>query len=101
MTRKLCPGEGRGPSREIASTQLGGDGLPPAQEYADFSTMVRKLAGLVPATIGWTPDHFWNATPFELAAIFAVFAENERGRLGQAPLGPTQFEKLKETFPDG
>jgi hypothetical protein len=58
-----------------------------------------KLAGLVPAITGWTPDQFWKATPAELAAIFAALAENDAGH--QTPLNSAQFEKLKERLSDG
>jgi len=59
------------------------------------------LAGLVPATTGWTPDQFWRATPAELAAIFAVFAEIDAGQQAAVPLDSAQLEKLKEIYPDG
>jgi len=55
------------------------------------------LAGLVPATTGWTPDQFWHATPAELATIFAVLAGNDVVR----PVDAKQLEILKESFPDG
>ncbi|NCN84135.1 MAG: phage tail assembly chaperone [Sphingomonadales bacterium] len=66
-----------------------------------FGTLVFQLSGTVSAVLGWTPEQFWNATPAELAAIFAAFSENTPGHQNQAPLGITQLEKLKETFPDG
>ncbi|WP_430428074.1 phage tail assembly chaperone [Parasphingorhabdus sp.] len=55
---------------------------------------------MVSGICGWTPDQFWNATPTELAAIFAAFADNGSGQFGHAPPGADQLAKLKETFPD-
>ena len=37
-----------------------------------FAAGAGRLAGLVPRLLGWRPDDFWNATPAELAAIFAT-----------------------------
>lgn len=37
-----------------------------------FAATAARLAGLVPRLLGWRPDDFWNATPTELAAIFAT-----------------------------
>ena len=36
-----------------------------------------RLAGQIPRLLAWRPDDFWNATPAELAAIFA--AEEQPG----------------------
>lgn len=65
-----------------------------------FAVSAFKLAGMVSGICGWTPDQFWNATPTELATIFAAFADNGPGQIGQMPLGADQLAKLKEIFPD-
>ena len=36
---------------------------------ARFAATAGRLAGQVPALLGWTPDAFWRATPAELAAV--------------------------------
>jgi hypothetical protein len=41
-----------------------------------FAASAGRLAGLVPRALGWRPDEFWNATPAELAAIFAAPDDN-------------------------
>lgn len=41
-------------------------------EDLSFATVAGKLAGIVPRTLGWGPQAFWDATPAELAAIFAA-----------------------------
>ena len=37
-----------------------------------FAAGTTRLAGIVPRLLGWRPDEFWQATPAELAAIFAA-----------------------------
>jgi hypothetical protein len=37
-----------------------------------FTAAARRLAGIVPRTLGWLPRDFWEATPAELVAIFAA-----------------------------
>jgi hypothetical protein len=37
-----------------------------------FAAGALRLAGLIPRLLAWRPDDFWNATPAELAAIFAA-----------------------------
>ena len=39
-----------------------------------FAEAARELAGRSALLLGWRPDEFWNATPAELAAIFAALA---------------------------
>jgi len=65
-----------------------------------FRTTASQLAGFVPATIGWTPDQFWAATPAELASIFTAFANISSPNSTAQSLDQTQFEKLKEQHPD-
>lgn len=67
----------------------------------DFRTSAARLAGLIPATIGWSPDQFWNATPAELAAILNTLSTASRADQGAEPLDKTQLEKLKETLSHG
>jgi len=93
--------EGGSPSPIGSAEEISGDGPLPSQGHADFATAAQKLAGLVPATTGWTPDQFWKATPAELAAIFAVFAGNDAGHHAAVPLDSAQLERLKEIYPDG
>ncbi|WP_347302746.1 phage tail assembly chaperone [Croceibacterium sp. TMG7-5b_MA50] len=38
---------------------------------SSFTAVAARLAGLVPAVLGWRPDEFWTATPAEVAAILA------------------------------
>jgi hypothetical protein len=44
----------------------------PGPEPATFGDGARRLAGLIPALLGWRPGEFWDATPAELAAILAA-----------------------------
>jgi hypothetical protein len=60
-------------------------------ERERFADGARRLAGLVPRTLGWRPGEFWNATPAELAAILAP-AEVLDG----APFGRTELTALME-----
>ncbi len=67
----------------------------------DFRTSSAKLAGLIPATIGWTPDQYWNATPAELAGILNVFSAASSTEHSTEPLTQTQLEQLKDTLNHG
>ena len=75
--------------------------LRPAQGHCHFAGVAGNLAGLLPATLGWTADQFWKATPAELAAIFAAFSGSDADHQPAVPLGIEQLEQLKEIFPDG
>ena len=94
----MCPREGGDPSPVGSADDLFRDGPPPSRGHTYFASSIEKLSGTVSAVLGWTPDQFWQATPAELATIFAVFAGSGPGHV---PLGTEQLEKLKETFPDG
>ena len=61
-----------------------------------FAAGAARLAGLVPRLLGWRPDEFWNATPAELAAIFA---SDEPA--GGVPLSRGELEALIERDRDG
>ena len=56
-----------------------------------FVASAGRLAGLVPRLLGWRPADFWNATPAELAAIFAA-AEQPAGE----PLTRGELDALME-----
>jgi hypothetical protein len=56
-----------------------------------FAAVAVRLAGLVPRALGWRADDFWNATPAELAAIFAVDEQS-----GGAPLTRGELAALLE-----
>lgn len=71
-----------------------------------FAAGARRLAGMVPSTLGWRPGDFWEATPAELAAILAVLrpfggirAEDER-EWGE-PLSRSELAALMEHEGDG
>ena len=40
-----------------------------------FADAARRLAGQAALLFGWRPHEFWNATPAELAAIFAALGD--------------------------
>lgn len=67
----------------------------------DFRTSAAHLAGLISATIGWTPDQYWNATPAELAAILNALSAAGSAHQSTEPLNKTQLEKLKDTLSHG
>lgn len=60
-----------------------------------FTDSVRRLSGLVPRVLGWTPDAFWAATPAEIMAIFAPEVESA------APLSRAELNSLMERERDG
>jgi len=61
-----------------------------------FTATAARLAGLVPRSLGWRPDEFWNATPAELAAIFAADEP-----AGGSPLARAELTALMEHDRDG
>ncbi|WP_267397545.1 MULTISPECIES: phage tail assembly chaperone [unclassified Sphingomonas] len=63
-----------------------------------FGASALRLAGMAGATLGWTPDVFWRATPAELAAVVTALT-GEAG--GGAPPDAALLARLKEAFPDG
>lgn len=64
----------------------------------DFRASAARLSGLVPATLGWTPDQFWSATPAELAAILGALSAAASADHMASPLTKVQFEQLKDTL---
>ena len=62
-----------------------------------FAAGAGHLAGLIPRALGWRPDDFWNATPGELAAIFAAVLRQARDeREGGHPLTRGELAALLE-----
>ncbi len=55
-----------------------------------FGPGAARLGGLSARLLGWRPDHFWAATPAELAAILAPFAGAEES------LARTDLERMME-----
>ena len=66
-----------------------------------FAETAARLAGLVPATLGWTPDQFWAATPAELGAVLEAIAGAASETVSAAPLCSSELNRLKEHDPDG
>jgi hypothetical protein len=62
----------------------------------DFSQTATRLAGLTGALLGWRPSEFWNATPAELATIFAALTPDTAN-----PADRDLVAQMKEQFPDG
>ena len=63
---------------------------------AGFAAGALRLSGLAMRLLGWSPDAFWNATPAELAAIFAPETEAQ-----PTPLGRADLARLMGLAPDG
>ena len=61
-----------------------------------FSDAAIRLAGFAGAMLGWRPGEFWDATPAELAAVFAAL-----NPVGEPPPDGDALARLKEMFPDG
>ncbi|MFM5918216.1 MAG: phage tail assembly chaperone [Novosphingobium sp.] len=38
-----------------------------------FGPGAARLSGLAARLLGWRPDHFWHATPAELAAVLCPY----------------------------
>lgn len=64
----------------------------------EFTQSAAQLAGHVALLLHWRPVDFWNATPAELATVFAAFAGGDDG--GAAATG-SDLSRLMEQFPDG
>ena len=61
-----------------------------------FSAAAARLAGMVPRLLGWLPQQFWEATPAEVAAIFAA----EQSPEGE-PLSRGEMDALMERERNG
>jgi hypothetical protein len=46
---------------------------------ADKPTSWRRLSGVMMSAFGWSPDHFWNATPHETWACIEARQEATKG----------------------
>lgn len=55
-----------------------------------FGIGASRLAGLAGKLLGWRPAEFWQATPAELAAIFAPTSS------GAGPMSRTDLNRLME-----
>lgn len=58
--------------------------------FADAARIAARLA----ATLGWTPDIFWHATPAELRTALGLDDDAAR-------LAADELARLMEAFPDG
>lgn len=58
---------------------------------ATFTAAAAQLAGIVPRVLGWQPQNFWEATPAEVAAIFASTAQ-----VANEPLSREELTTLLE-----
>ncbi|NNM76648.1 phage tail assembly chaperone [Sphingomonas sp. ID1715] len=67
----------------------------PAGGEARFAANALRLSGLAGVLLGWRPGEFWEATPAELAAVFAALRPP-----GEAIVGEDELVRLKERFPD-
>jgi hypothetical protein len=68
----------------------------PSPEGEGLRETATRLAGLTGALLGWRPDEFWNATPAELATIFAALTPDTAN-----PADRDLVAQMKEQFPDG
>ncbi|AZI36464.1 hypothetical protein NT2_05_00180 [Caenibius tardaugens NBRC 16725] len=62
---------------------------------ARFAEGALRLSGLVMRMQGWSPEAFWQATPAELAALFAPAADAP-----PTPLTRTDLTRLMESDHD-
>ena len=63
-----------------------------------FSDGAGRLAGVVCAALGWSPDAFWRATPAELAVVVRALAGDGAGL---DPPDAATMARMREAFPDG
>ncbi len=57
-------------------------------------TAAARVAARLAATLNWSPDAFWSATPAELRLALGLDP-------AAAPAAAADLARLKETFPDG
>lgn len=60
-----------------------------------FGAGAARLSGLAAQALGWRPDHFWAATPAELAQVLAPYAAAQA-----LPLGRDEFNRMMERDDD-
>ena len=56
-----------------------------------------KLAGVMARVAGWRPGEFWAATPADVRAVLAGWAEPD----AVAPFDGAALAAMMERFPDG
>ncbi len=59
-------------------------------------TVAARAAARLAATLGWSPDAFWAATPAELRLALGLDLDP-----ATAPAAAADLARLKEAFPDG
>jgi len=59
-------------------------------------TAAARVAARLAATLGWSPDAFWAATPAELRLALGLDLDP-----AAAPAVAADLARLKEAFPDG
>ena len=62
-----------------------------------FGSGAVRLAGLMGRLAGWSPDQFWQATPADVAAVLAAWAEDDDA----ASMERGALAAMMERFPDG
>jgi len=67
---------------------------------ATFAHAARRLAGLMGAAWGWSPDDFWRATPDEAAALVDAVMGAVMGGAGE-PADGEVLARMREQYPDG
>jgi uncharacterized phage protein (TIGR02216 family) len=62
-----------------------------------FGSAALVLAGVTARVLGWRPDHFWAATPADVAAVLVAWREGEAA----AGLDRAGLAAMMEAYPDG
>lgn len=70
---------------------------PPPRAGEVFASGARRLAGVMGAVFGWSPDAFWRATPDEVVAVI----EAVRGDGAGAAVDRDTLARLMKEHPDG
>ncbi|WP_439568717.1 phage tail assembly chaperone [Sphingopyxis sp.] len=73
---------------------MGTDGYPDA---ANLSGGALYLLGLMARVAAWRPDEFWAATPADVRAVLAGWAEADAA----AAVDGAALASMMEQFPDG
>ena len=64
-----------------------------------FGEGAARLAGIVGAGLGWSPDAFWQATPAEIAAVVAGVAAP--GGATVPPAAAARIARWRKAHPAG
>ena len=64
-----------------------------------FGEGAARLAGIVGAGLGWSPDAFWQATPAEIAAVVAGVAAPQGATV--PPADAALIARLQKEHPAG